>query len=60
MAQDKEPVTSVVQGRLLKILETKKRMKQADAIWLQTHATPDDLRAFADAIDQRAKTPDAS
>lgn len=58
MAQDKEPVTSVVQGRLLKILETKKRMKQADAIWLQKHATPDDLRAFADAIDQRAKTPD--
>lgn len=58
MAQEKEPVTSVVQGRLLKILETKKRMKQADAIWLVKHACPEDLRTFADAIEQKAKTPD--
>jgi hypothetical protein len=58
MANDKEPVTSIVQGRLLKILETVKRMKQADAIWLQKHATPDDLRAMADRIDLIAKTPD--
>jgi hypothetical protein len=59
MAQEKEPVTSVIQGRLLKMLETKKRMKQLDAMWLQKHATPDDLRQLADYIDSRAKQPDA-
>jgi hypothetical protein len=58
MAQEKEPVTSVVQGRLLKILETKKRMKMADAAWLIDHATHKDLRAFADFIENRAKQPD--
>jgi hypothetical protein len=58
MAQEKEPVTSVVQGRLLKILETKKRMKQADAAWLVDHACHKDLRAFADFIENRAKQTD--
>lgn len=60
MAQDKEPVTSVVQGRLLKIIETRKRMKQADAQWLIDHAVHKDLRQFADLIEQKAKTPDVA
>jgi hypothetical protein len=59
MAQEREAVTSVVQSRLLKCIEAVKRMKQADAIWLQEHACPKDMRSLADKIDQIAKTPDA-
>jgi hypothetical protein len=59
MPQEREAVTSVVQSRLLKIIEGMKRAKQADAIWLVAHACPADLRALADKIDHLAKTPDA-
>jgi hypothetical protein len=58
MAQEREAVTSVVQSRLLKIIEAGKRMAKADALWLQAHAVPADLRAAADKIDQLAKAPD--
>jgi len=60
MAQDREAVTSVVQSRLLKIIEAFKRMSQEDAIWLTDHAVQKDLRTLADRIEKRAKTPDAS
>lgn len=60
MAQDREAVTSVVQSRLLKIIESMKRCKQADAQWLVAHACPADLRVLADKIDHIAKTPDAT
>lgn len=59
MAQDREAVTSVIQSRLLKCIEATKRMKQADAIWLQAHACPNDLRELADKIDKISKQPDA-
>jgi hypothetical protein len=59
MAQEREAVTSVVQSRLLKIIEATKRMKQADAQWLIAHACPSDMRALADKIDKVAATPDA-
>lgn len=59
MAQEREAVTSVVQSRLLKIIEATKRMKQADAVWLQAHACPADLRGLADRIDKVAKEKDS-
>jgi hypothetical protein len=58
MAQEKAPVTSIVQSHLLKILETKKRMTQADAIWLQAHACPADLKEAAAMIEKRATQKD--
>lgn len=60
MAQEKEAVTSVVQSRLLKIIEATKRMKQADATWLIEHAVHKDLRTLAEKIEKRAATPDAT
>jgi hypothetical protein len=60
MAQEREAATSVVQSRLLKIIEATKRMKQADAIWLLDHACTKDMRLLADRIEQIAKTPDAA
>ena len=59
MAQEKPPVTTVVQGRLLNIIDAVKRAKQQDAIWLAEHAVPKDLRLLADRIEAIAKTPDA-
>lgn len=58
MAQEKEAVTSVVQSRLLKIIEATKRMKQADGIWLMDHAVHKDLRLLADKVEAIAKNPD--
>lgn len=55
MAQERPPVTSVVQSHLLKIIESKKRMDPADAKWLQSHAAPSDMREMADWIDKVAK-----
>jgi hypothetical protein len=60
MAQEREAVTSVVQSRLLKIIEAAKRMKQADAQWLLEHACTKDMRLLADKIDKIAQTPDAA
>jgi hypothetical protein len=57
MAQEREPVTSVVQGRLLKMIDATKRMTKDDAIWLTEHATHKDLRALADKIEEVATAP---
>jgi hypothetical protein len=59
MAQEREAVTSVVQSRLLKIIEATKKMKQADAQWLLEHAVDKDLLTLAGKIQARAKAPDA-
>jgi hypothetical protein len=58
MAQEKAPVTSIVQSHLLKIIESKKRMNNADAVWLVNHACPADLREAADFIEKKSKQPD--
>jgi hypothetical protein len=58
MAQEREAVTSVVQSRLLKIIEATKRMKKADAEWLVDHAVHKDLQTLAKKIEDRAKQPD--
>lgn len=60
MAQLREAVTSVVQGRLLKIIEATKRMKQADAKWLIEHACTKDMRLLADRIEKISETQDAA
>lgn len=57
MAQEREAVTSVVQSRLLKIIEAAKRMEKADAEWLLEHACTKDMRLLADKIDAIAKGP---
>ena len=57
MAQEKEAVTSVVQSRLLKIIEATKRMEPDDARWLTDHAVHKDLRTLADKIEKTANTP---
>jgi hypothetical protein len=59
MAQEKPAVTTVVQSRLLNIIDAVKRAKQQDGIWLTEHAVHKDLRLLADKIEQLAKTPDA-
>lgn len=59
MAQEREAVTSIVQSRLLKIIEATKKMQQADAVWLLDHAVNKDLRLLAEKIEKTAKTPDA-
>jgi hypothetical protein len=55
MAQEKAPVTSIVQSHLLKIIETKKRMDPTDAKWLEAHAAPADMREMATHIEKVAK-----
>ena len=57
MAQEREPATSVIQGRLLKMIDATKRMTRDDAIWLVEHATHKDLRSLADKIEEVATQP---
>jgi hypothetical protein len=57
MPQEREPATSVIQGRLLKMIDATKRMSKEDAIWLIEHATHKDLRALADKIEEVATAP---
>lgn len=59
MPAEREAVTSVVQSRLLKIIEATKKMKNADAQWLLEHAVDKDLLTLAAKIQAKAKTADA-
>lgn len=51
----REAPDAVIQGRLIKMQQAAKSLDKLGAIWLVKHATPDDLRDLANAIEQRAK-----
>lgn len=55
--QTREAPDAVIQSRLIKMQQAAKQLDQLGALWLTKHATPDDLRAMALLIEERATTP---
>lgn len=54
MSVEREAPESIIQGRLLKIINATQKLTPTGAQWLQAHAVPADLRKQADLIDAAA------
>lgn len=57
-AAQRETADAIIQARLIKMQQAARTLDKPGAIWLQRHAAPDDLRALADMIDDKATAPD--